>query len=160
MRRILKIGHIFGLTLFLGSIFGHIVAGALGGPPGAPGFLAAREEIETATRFLTLPGLALAMLTGAAMVQQTPAWLRQRWIWLHAGLAALVVASSVLLVIPAGGRALQMAQAGAAAQDVAATLLVEHVAGAVNIALAVAILAIGVVRPVLRRTGSGVKAKA
>jgi hypothetical protein len=151
MHRTLKIAHILGLTLFLGSVFGHIVAGATGGPPGAPGFLQAREEIATATRLLTLPGLALAMSTGLAMALRTPSLLRQRWLRLHAALGALVVASSLLLAAPAGRQALEMAQAGETADRIARTLLTEHVAGALNIALALAILALGVIRPALRR---------
>ena len=44
----LKVLHLMGLVLFLGSIFGHIVAGSLGGGPvSGDRFLAAREPIPT-----------------------------------------------------------------------------------------------------------------
>ena len=45
--RLLKILHLIGLSLFLGSIFGHIVASVLGGAPQAgseSAFLASRRK--------------------------------------------------------------------------------------------------------------------
>jgi len=51
--RSLKILHLIGLSLFLGSIFGHIVASVLGGAPQAgneAAFLASRVHITAATR--------------------------------------------------------------------------------------------------------------
>lgn len=160
MHRALKIAHLIGLALFLGSVFGHVVAAILGGPPGSPGFLPACTEIVAATRALTLPGLGLAVLSGLGMAIVSPGLRRQRWLWLHAGLALLVVVSSLALLAPAGRRALVAAQplaaGGAGAPDLAAALLVERVAGAVNIVLAIALLAVGVIKPALRaRIGAG-----
>ncbi len=114
MYRALKIAHLLGLALFLGSVFSHVVAAALGGAPGSPEFLPARAEIAAATRALTLPGLGLAVLSGVGMALVAPGLRRQRWLWLHAALAGLVVASSVALVAPAGRQALAGAEAFAA----------------------------------------------
>jgi hypothetical protein len=154
MYRALKIAHLLGLALFLGSIFSHVVAAALGGAPGSPGFLPAREEIDAATRALTLPGLGLAALSGLGMALVAPGLRRQRWLWLHAALAGLVVVSSLALVAPAGRQALAGAEAfaagGAGAAELAGALALERVAGAINIALAIALLAVGVIRPSLR----------
>ena len=157
MHRALKIVHLIGLALFLGSIFGHVVAAVLGGPPGSPGFLPARAEIVAATRALTLPGLGLAVLSGLGMAIVSPGLRRQRWLWLHAGLALLVVVSSLALLAPAGRRALAAAEGlGAGAPDLASALLVERVAGGVNIVLAIALLVVGVIKPALRaRIGAG-----
>lgn len=149
MHRALKILHLLGLALFLGSVFSHVVASVLGGPPGSPGFLPARAEIVAATRALTLPGLGLAVLSGFGMALLAPGFRRQRWFWLHVGLAALVVGSSLAWVAPAGRRALALA-AGGDASGLAAALLTERVAGSVNIALAIALLAVGVIKPALR----------
>ncbi len=44
MFRLCKFLHLIGLTLFLGSIFGHIVASALAGEPGGANFLLARAR--------------------------------------------------------------------------------------------------------------------
>ena len=51
--RLLKILHLIGLSLFLGSIFGHIVASMPGGAPQAgneAAFLTSRVHITAATR--------------------------------------------------------------------------------------------------------------
>jgi len=83
-----------------------------------------------------------------------PSLRRQRWLWLHATLAGLIIASSVALVAPAGRQALEGAEAlsrgGAADPWLAAALRVERVAGAINILLAIALVAIGVIKPSLR----------
>jgi len=150
MRRILKIAHLIGLALFLGSVFSHVVASVLGGPPGSPGFLPARAEIVAATRALTLPGLGLAVLSGVGMAIVSPGLRRQRWFWLHVALAAAVVVSSLAFVAPAGQRALALATGAANAHDLAAALFVERVAGSVNIGLAIVLIAVGVIRPALR----------
>ena len=150
MHRILKVVHLIGRALFLGSVFSHVVASVVGGPPGSPGFLPARAEIVAATRALTLPGLGLAVLSGLGMAIVSPGFRRQRWFWLHAALAGLVVASSLAWVAPAGRRALALATSGEGAADLASALLIERVAGSVNIALAIALLVVGVIRPALR----------
>ena len=82
--RLLKILHLIGLSLFLGSIFGHIVASVLGGAPEAgneAAFLASRVHITAATRYLTMPGLLLTLATGVGMWLQS--WSLKRDVWLR-----------------------------------------------------------------------------
>jgi hypothetical protein len=163
MVRLAKTCHLIGLTLFLGSILGHIVAGAAGGAPGAAGFLYAREHIALATQFLTLPGLALAVVSGvvlAAISRLSP--LRQRWLAAKIGLTLAILVNSALFVAPAGARALAGAVAlskgeSGAMADILAALRVEQIAGAVNIFLILAIVLLGVFKPLLqwRRQGAG-----
>lgn len=154
MYRILKILHLLGLTLFLGSVLGHIVAGIGAGDPGSASFLFAREEIALATRALTLPGLLLAILSGIAMARLgrlSP--VRQRWLAAKALLTAVVAVNALLFVVPSGDRALAGArallhgEAGATAAGVLSAVGVESVAGAVNILLVLAIVALGVAKP-------------
>src|SRR5580658_201652 len=106
MYRTLKVLHLLGLALFLGSVFSHVVAGVLGGPPGSAAFVTARVEIVAATRALTLPGLGLAVISGLGMAALSPGLRRQRWLGLHAALALVIVALGVGLVAPAGRAAL------------------------------------------------------
>jgi hypothetical protein len=144
MYRIAKILHLLGLALFLGSIFAHIVAGQIGGGPGSAHFAFARAEISAATRALTMPGLLLALLSGlwmAVLTRLSP--LRQPWLAFHAGLALVVLAIAATLVIPAGKTLL----AGGGLDEMVAALTVEQVAGAINIALTLALAAIGVFKP-------------
>ena len=106
--RSLKMLHILGLTLFLGSIFGHIVSSVVGGRPGdGSAFVAAREHIRVATNVLTLPGLGLAGLSGVGMMlvarihpKRTP------WLVAHVVVAAMVAVIVFSLVIPAGQQTL------------------------------------------------------
>jgi hypothetical protein len=162
MARLLKACHLLGLTLFLGSILGHIVAGAAGGAPGAPGFLYAREHISLATQFLTLPGLALAVVSGVVMaVASRLSPLRLRWLAAKIGLTVAILINSALFVAPAGARALAGAVAlskgeSSAMAEILAALRVEQIAGAVNILLILAIVLLGVFKPRLqwRRQGA------
>ncbi len=163
MVRLVKTCHLIGLTLFLGSILGHIVAGAAGGAPGTASCLYAREHIALATQFLTLPGLGLAVVSGVALAivsRQSP--LRQRWLAAKIALTLAILANSALFVAPAGARALVGAVAlskgdGAAIAEILAALRVEQIAGAVNILLILAIVLLGVFKPRLqwRRQGAG-----
>lgn len=141
MYKLLKIFHLLGLTLFLGSIFGHIVASAGAGEIGGAAFSAARQAIAAATEALTLPGLGLALASGLGLAALAPE--RRRWMFVHAGLAATVALVAVVVVIPAGQRTLSAATFA----EVRAAVTTETVAGALNVALTFAILALGVVKP-------------
>ena len=153
MYRLLKTLHLIGLALFLGSVLGHVVAGVAGGAPGTASFLYAREQIALATQFLTLPGLALAVVSGvglAAFSRMSP--LRLRWLAAKIALTFAIMANSALVLAPAGARALAGAvalshgDAGATA-DVLGGLRAEHVAGAANIFLILAVVLLGVFKP-------------
>ncbi len=163
MVRLLKTCHLLGLTLFLGSILGHIVAGVAAGAPGGASFLYAREHIALATRFLTLPGLALSIVSGIALVVLSrPSPLRQPWLAAKIALTVAVVANSALFLAPAGARvlagavALSRGDSGAMA-DVVAALRVEQYAGAANVLLILLIVVLGVFKPRLqsRRQAAG-----
>ena len=87
----LKVLHLMGLVLFLGSIFGHIVAGILGGGPvSGDRFLAAREHIAAATQFLTVPGLGLLLLSVVGLWLMGWSLKNSRWLGVHMGLAVMV----------------------------------------------------------------------
>jgi hypothetical protein len=152
MSRFFKFLHLLGLTLFLGSIFGHIVAGALAGAPGGPAFLAARAQIVEATRLLTLPGLGLLLVSGAAMLaaaRMSP--LRADWLTAHVAGAAVVAVNSLLFVCPAGRQALALTRAGEYGEALSRAILAEDGFGAVNVALALALIALGLYKPALFR---------
>ena len=160
MVRLLKTCHLLGLTLFLGSILGHIVASAAAGAPGTASFLFAREQIALATQFLTLPGLALSVLSGIALMavsRLSP--LRHRWLAAKIALTLAIMANSALFLAPAGAHALAGALAlskGADAMiEIAAALRAEQYAGAVNILLILSIVLLGVFKPRLQSRRQG-----
>lgn len=163
MVRFLKTCHLLGLTLFLGSILGHIVASVAAGAPGGASFLYARQHIALATQFLTLPGLALSVLSGIALAASSRlSPLRHRWLAAKIALTLAVMANSALFLAPAGARALAGAlalargDAGAMA-EIGAALRVEQYAGAANILLILLIVVLGVFKPRLqsRRRAAG-----
>jgi uncharacterized membrane protein len=149
----LKVLHLIGIIVFLGSVLGHVATGALGGTViSSPEFLAARENIATLTRILTLPGLALTMASGlalASVARMNP--IHVQWLGLHGALAVVVVVLTATVVAPAGRRVLQGAlSVGTSAvslPDIQASLMSEHVFGAVNIALSLAAIGLAVWRP-------------
>jgi hypothetical protein len=154
MRRLLIVAHLLGLTMFLGSVFGHIVAGIVGGAPGTAAFLAAREEIAAATQALTMPGLGLTILSGlglAAVSRLSP--IRHRWLAAHAGLAVAIVIIAATVIVPTGmrtlaeARAFALGEAGASLAGVTDALSLEHAAGAFSVALAFLVICLGVFKP-------------
>lgn len=160
MYRILKTLHLIGLALFFGSIAGHVVAAVHAGTPGSPTFLFAREEIVTATRALTLPGLALALVSGVGMILATRlALLRQRWLIAHGivGVVIAVIAAGVLA--PAGRHALALTfdlatdTSEATAYRLGEVLHTESVAGGINILLTIAVILLAIFKPRLNRRG-------
>jgi hypothetical protein len=152
MYKSLKILHLVGLSLFLGSVFGHVVASAVGGEIGGAEFLFARKIISVATWALTLPGLALSICTGVALAALSPA--RRPWMYAHAGFAIAIALIAAFVLVPAGMEALRgvdLSGSGPTLADVEAALMRERIAGAVNILLALCVVAIGVIKPVMNR---------
>jgi hypothetical protein len=153
MYPMLKVCHLIGLTLFLGSILGHVAASAAAGQPGSTGFLYMQEQIAFATRVLTLPGLLLTVASGIALAKlsrQSP--LRARWLAAKVVLTAAIVINSVAFVAPAGARLLSGTAALSRGEPVALAQIVadhkvETVAGAANIVMILAIVLLGVIKP-------------
>ncbi len=157
MYKFLKVIHILGVAMFLGSIFGHIATGQV---PGAannpPAMLFARQAIELATRYVTLPGLVIAILSGASMVASGyPGSFKQRWLVPHVAAAAAIAAITVAVMVPVGHDLVAAAKAVVAGtmtpEGFAASAVREHLFGAVNILLAFAAIVLGIVKPRLRQ---------
>ncbi|MCW2285575.1 putative membrane protein [Rhodoblastus acidophilus] len=152
MYRACKFLHLLGLTLFLGSIFGHIVAGALAGAPGDASFLAARAQIVQATRLLTLPGLGLLLASGAGMLaaaRLSP--LKIGWLAAHVGGAALILVNTAFVIVPAGARAFALAKAGEYGEALTRAIRAEDGFGVANVSLTLALIALGLYKPTLFR---------
>ncbi len=146
MYRLLKTAHVLGFALFLGSIFGHIVAGVVGGDVGSPDFLVARKTITAATEALTFPGLGLAIASGLGLAAMTAK--RRAWLYVHATLAVLAALLSAFVVAPAGRAALVAATSGDF-EAARAAIMREHVFGSLSVAITLAIVALGVYKPAL-----------
>jgi Predicted integral membrane protein (DUF2269) len=156
MYRIFKFFHLLGLTLFLGSIFGHIAVSVLGGGPDSPNFLFARQDVAAATQALTMPGLGLAILSGigmAVIARLSPS--KTRWLAVHGGLALVVAIIAITAILPAIRQILHDAIAlrdglpEASTAQILASKRIEDTAGGINVLLALTVAAIGVWKPKL-----------
>jgi hypothetical protein len=161
MLKALKAIHIVGVALFLGSIFAHIATGqtpaALTEPAAT---LFSRQAIDIATRYVTVPGLAIVVISGILMVAiGYPNLLKRGWLVLHAAVAAIIVVITITVMLPAGRDILTAAAAlasGAGTREAFdATAMREHSFGAANIVLALAAIVLGAVKPRLRRPVQG-----
>lgn len=151
--KLIRAFHVLGVVLFFGSILGHAIGGlapALHSSPETE--LLARQMITVATRYLTIPGLALLMITGIAMVlQRKGALLKARWFYLHAGLALIILINAFVILIPIGGSLLAIAEglvSGTGTNDGRAVLQGrEAMFGAANVVLSLVVLFLGVLKP-------------
>jgi hypothetical protein len=158
MTRFLKLLHLLGLALFLGSIFCHVVASVLGGAPGgSDAFIAARRQILLASQVVTMPGLGLAVASGVVML--ILAQRRQTWMWIHGALGLVVLVVALTVVMPTVSAildgALAVAEGSGDAAAVTARYQVESVTGGLNVLISLAIIALAVWRPRFGKTPAG-----
>lgn len=152
MPRLLKLLHILGLALFLGSIPTHIVLGQItpGGAIPAMGIVFSRKIMLIITLAATVPGLVLLTVTGwlrrRALPTPRPSWLR-----LHLAIGLTALAVGTLVITP---QILElMAQAEALATDSfdptvwKQAKLIEDVAGTLNVGLALLAMGLACFRP-------------
>lgn len=158
MRKTLKVFHLIGMAMFLGSILAHIAAGRVPESASDPAMAFARQAIVLATTYVTAPGLGIAILSGVLMALHGPDLLRRRWLMLHVAGAAAIAIITMIVMVPIGKQLLEAAlalSAGAASPVAFVSLLArEHAFGAVNIALLLVIIVLGAVKPRLRQTHS------
>ncbi len=159
MPKFLKAAHLVGFALFFGSILGHAVAGlAESAHFGVQSQLVIRQVSDVTTWVLTVPDLALVILTGAGMVfLRKPQLLKMRWVKVHLAIGALILLNAVFILVPAGQEILkataELAAGNAKLGDLIAPEGREAVFGAINIVLCIAAVLVAVFRPRLGKTG-------
>lgn len=155
MYRYCKLIHIVGFALFLGSILAHTVTSrAEPGASEASFVLYARDTICIATRALTVPGLLLLILSGIGMAWLTRGeLLRRRWLQIHAAIAVVIAANTVVIVIAVA----KLASAARAWSDgrgsleaFASPAAIETFAGAANVAMILLTAGVAILRPSFR----------
>ncbi len=158
MAGFLKLLHLVGLALFLGSILCHVAASVLGGAPGGSAeFIAARRQILFASQVVTMPGLGLAVVTGLIMAIRTQR--RPTWMLVHGGLAVVVLVLALTIVMPTVSAildgALAVAAGGGDTAAVAAGYRLESAVGGINVLLTLAMMALAVWRPRFGKAPAG-----
>ncbi len=152
MYRWLKLAHVLGFALFLGSILAHIVTGRVhAGTDDASLVLYARDTICLATRALTVPGLLLLIASGAGMIWLTRGdLLRHRWMQIHLAFGVAIAGVSVAVVIAVAKlawAAQALAQGHGAVEALALPGALERYAGAANIVMILLTAGLALVRP-------------
>ncbi len=150
MKPLVRFGHVLGLVLFLGSILAFAVASSVPASGDLVGLAVARRIIGNGSIFLTMPGLALLVVSGAVL-SAAGGDMRRGRVRVMAIAAAAIVANATLVVLPSVRSATALAQASLQAGSLDPlyhrAYMTESIAGGINIALtAVAALA-GVWRP-------------
>jgi len=147
--------HIVGVAMFFGSVLAHATAGLIPGAADNPAvMLAARQAITLANWYVTIPGLILAIVSGALLAANA-GYGKRRPLAMHIAAAAAIAAIAAMVLIP-GAHELQVAAeavgAGTMTPDAfAGASAQEHAFGAFNIALALAAIALGAALPRLRQ---------
>jgi hypothetical protein len=151
--RIAKALHFVGLAMFLGSILSHV---SLGFVPGARdparAMLFWRQGIEIATNSLTVPGLALLVVTGLFMAGWGGSrFAKQRWLIVHLTIGVLIVLIAAFVMRPVGIRSLDQAikiSHGAGSMATFSALIRrERIFGAITIVLALLSILIVTLKP-------------
>ena len=165
MNKILKITHFLGLAVFLGSIPGHIVLGRLVDPAAdLKGFTLLMHAKYMTILALTLPGVALMLLTGIAMMLRrgtTPN--KFRWMAVKLALVALIALNGAFVLTPLARDIAAAAQAavttGSLPAGFADLARKEGAFGAANLAMILAVIGLAVVKPSLGRTAVNTRAE-
>ena len=142
--------HHLGLALFLGSILTFAVASGVPRSGDLADLFLARRIISAGTNVLTLPGLALLLMSGLGMVSLDRGRVKQTWVRVMLVAASVVVANAALVVLPAVASATALAassaQAGRLVEGYQRAYLIESVAGGINIVLTLVAAIAGVWR--------------
>lgn len=157
MNTFLKGFHLVALAIFLGSIPGHILLGAMGDPArDLEGFAVLMQAKQMNVQWLTVPGLVITLLSGLTlMVRRGIKPSRNRWLTAKLALVVLVALNGALILGPLSREMATMAQhavqAGALPSAFATLEGREAIFGAVNLAMILTIIGLVVAKPALRR---------
>lgn len=117
----------------------------------------ARGIIRTSTIAITIPALWCSVITGVLLARSS-ARPRPRWLKAKLAIVGSIVVNTHLLIAPATRAALTAARdalaSGALAPAYHRADLVETVAGSINVLLVLALLALAVLKPNLRRVSA------
>ena len=149
MLRALKLTHIVGLVIFLGSILTFVVISALIENASLENIAFGRRIISTGTSVLTLPGMWLIAVTGFCRGYLLYGW-QQRFFQIKLLLVTLIILNAYLFIVPAATSATEIAvrslAEGQLLPEYKAAYMRETIFGAVNVLLALTAAVVGVWR--------------
>lgn len=147
MNRTLKLFHLGGLILFLGSVFTFIVISASFTDATLQGIAFGRQIISTGTKFLTIPGIWLITLSGIFMGYRKYSF-KQRFVQVKLVLALLILLNTYFLIVPSAKEATELAVSslvkGYLPLEYSDAYIKESIWGAVNVLLAIIAMVTGI----------------
>jgi hypothetical protein len=160
----LKIAHLFGLAVFLGSLPVHILLGHLVDPAADLQGLALLMHVKSMNVLvLTLPGLVLTLLAGiAVMLRRGMTPNKLRWMAAKLALVALITLNGAFVLTPLARDIAVAAQGalttGGLPAGFADLSRKEGTFGAANLAMIIAVIGLAVLKPSFR--GGAIEARA
>lgn len=152
-----RLCHLLAVCLFVGSIPTHIILGEVAQTVSDPYRFAIYHEAKLILSVgLTATALAIVVMSGLWGMWRRRDYLREGWFRLKLIFVALIAANGGLILTPTATRMADMAataHANAQALDPAfqGLLTQEAIFGALNLILIMAVVALAVYRPILRR---------
>lgn len=145
----LKLIHVFGMILFLGSILTFVLISTLIEGAGLEEVVFGRKIISTGTSVLTLPGMWMLAVTGI-LTGYLRYGFRQRYLQIKLLIMLLIVCNAYLFVVPAVSAATELAEqslaSGQLLDEYVSAYMRESLFGAVNVLLVLAAAVVGVWR--------------
>ncbi len=157
MRSAIKTIHLLALTLFIGSIFGHILLAGLVSPNNdLVSFITLIKAKYANVQFLTTPGIITVLISGILLLatrQQKPKI--ERWIAIKLGLIVLIVINGVFILTPISHGMVTLLNGVILVEQIPAEFYElkekEDIFGAINLGLIVAVMILSVVKPKLSK---------
>ncbi|MDH5391798.1 MAG: DUF2269 family protein [Gammaproteobacteria bacterium] len=150
LRNGLKVLHILGLVVFLGSIITFIIASELSNESDLAGLVFARELISTGTLIITIPSMWLVIVTGTGMAIIS-ARLKQTWVRIKFVVSIIIAINAHAFVMSAVKEATLLAktslQKGIIHVDYLQAYTEESMFGAINVLLILSLIIIAVFKP-------------
>lgn len=147
MLRALRLAHLFGLVLFVGSIAAFIVVSTLTQDASLTDLAFGRRVISAGTSVLTIPGMWLAGLSGAWM-GYIRFGMRGRLVCVKLSIMLLIVLNAYICVVPAATAATELAARsvsdGRLLAGYSRAYLRESIWGGVNVLLSIAAAVVGI----------------
>ena len=140
MHKGLKLAHILGIVIFLGSIFTFITISALIESASLENIAFGRKIISNGTNILTLPGIWILAITGTLMGYKRYG-LRHRFFQIKLTLITLILINAYFFIVPAVSSATEIAirsiSAGQLLPEYNDAYMKESLFGAANVILAI-----------------------
>jgi len=150
--RFLKVIHLLGLAIFVGSIFGHILLGHLGDPvTDIRGFSTLMQAKYMNVIVLTTLGLLLLVISGVMLVLgRAISPLKQRWMMVKILLVCLIAFNGIFILTPLSSSMAEIAQSmvssGKFSESFMALKQREDLFGALNMLMILVVISLSVSR--------------